>query len=74
MAKPFTAMQVHEALQQYMHQRRDIGISKGLSDLVLESSSPFDSESKRLPERWFILLSLLAASALSCLVYFNKLW
>lgn len=72
--QPFKAIQVYEVLQQYMRQRPELGISKGLSDLALESSNPFDSKSKRLPKRWFALSVLLAASASSCFIYFNSLW
>ena len=71
--EPLKVKQVHELLRQYMRQRPDLGIGKGLSDFVLESSSPFDSKSKRLPKRWFVLSVLLATSTFGCFVYFNSL-
>jgi hypothetical protein len=66
---------VFNVLRQYVSQRPDMGFRKGMLDCVLEPSSPFDSRrSMRSPKRWFVLSLLLAASAFSCFVYFNKLW
>lgn len=64
--------QVHELLREYLRRRSDLGIGRGLFDLVLESPNPFDSKRKRLRKRWFVLLLLLAASGFGCFVYFNS--
>jgi hypothetical protein len=73
MAEPVHAKQVYELFRQYLRQRPDIGVGKGLLDCVLEPSSPFDSKSTRLPKRWFVLSVLLAVSAFGCFVYFNSI-
>jgi hypothetical protein len=74
MAEPLNAKKVYKSLRQYLRRRPDMGVAKGLLDCVLEPSSPFDSKSRRLPKRWFVLLVLLAVYAFSCFVYFNGVW
>jgi hypothetical protein len=74
MAELRKVKQVYELLGQYVRQRPDIGVGKGLLDCVLEPSSPFDSKSMRSPKRWFVLSVFVAASAFSGFVYFNNLW
>ena len=70
----FTVKDVYEALVEYLRQRTDIGMRKGVLDCVLEPASPFDSKkSMRSPKRWFVLLALLAVSTFACFVYFNRL-
>lgn len=74
MAKPLTVKHVYDVLRQYARKRPDIGVGKALRDGVLEPASPFDSKSVRSPQRWFVLLSLLAIFMFACFVYFNRLW
>jgi len=73
MAEPLNTKKVYESLRRYLRQRPDMGVGKGLLGCVLEPSSPFDSESKRLPKRWFVLSVLLTVSAFGCFVYFNSI-
>jgi hypothetical protein len=74
MAEPLRVKPVYELLVQYLRQRYDLGVGKGPDDCVLESSSRFDSRSRRSPKPWFVLLVLLAPSAFACFLYFNGLW
>jgi hypothetical protein len=74
MAEPLTVKHIYELLGNYLNQRSDIGVCKGLLGCVLESSSPFDSKSMRSPKRWFVLSVLLATSALGLFIHFNRLW
>jgi len=74
MAEPLNAKKVHELLRQYLGRRPDMGIGKGLLDCAFEPSSPFDSKTRRLPKRWFVLSAFLAVSAFACFVYFNNIW
>jgi hypothetical protein len=73
MTEPFTVKPVYSALTQYIRNRADIGASRAMHDGVLEPCNPFERKAARLPRRWFVLLSLLAAMALGFFVYFNNL-
>jgi hypothetical protein len=53
--------------------RPDVGLGKAVRDAVLEPANPFDSEAARLPRRWFVLFSLLAAMVFGFFLYFNNL-
>ena len=74
MAHTLTVRQVYDMLRQYAGKRPDVGVGKALLNGVLEPASPFDSKGVRSPQRWFVLLSLLAAFMFACFVYFNGLW
>lgn len=74
MAKLPTVKPVYDVLRQFARERPDVGVGKGLLDIVLDSASPFDPKGVRTPKRWFALLSLLAALMFVCFVYFNRLW
>jgi hypothetical protein len=73
MTDPFTAKPVHSALSQYIRNRADIGARKAMLDGVLESANPFDPRTARAPRRWFVLLSVLAATMTGFFFYFNNL-
>ena len=42
-------------LQHYLHGRTDLGFSKAIAAHILEPRSPFETESFRRPQRWFVL-------------------
>jgi hypothetical protein len=64
---------VYGALSQYLNNRSDVGVGKAVRDAVLEPANPFDPKAARLPRRWFVLFSLLAAMAVGFFFYFNNL-
>ena len=64
---------VHSALGQYLCNRPDVGVGRAVRDAVLERANPFDPKAARLPKRWFVLFSLLAAMAFGFFLYFNNL-
>ena len=73
MTERFGRKQVHDGLGQYIRNRTDIGVGKGLRDAVLEPANPFAPKAARLPRRWFVLFVLLVGTLLGCFVYFNNL-
>ena len=72
MADPFTVKPVCNALNQYIHNRADIGACRAMRDGVLEASNPFERRAARPPRRWFVLLSLLAAMVFGFFFYFDN--
>jgi hypothetical protein len=64
---------VHSVLSQYLGNRPDVGVGKAVRDAVLEPANPFDAKAARLPRRWFVLFSLLAAMMFGFFLYFNNL-
>ena len=69
----FGRKQVHGGLGQYIRNRTDIGVGKGLRDAVLEPANPFEPKATRPPRRWFVVFVLLVGTLLGCFVYFNNL-
>jgi hypothetical protein len=53
--------------------RPDVGVGKAVRDAVLEPTNPFEPKAARLPRRWFVLFSLLAAMVFGFFLYFNNL-
>lgn len=73
MTERFGRKQVHGGLGQYIRNRTDIGVGKGLRDAVLEPANPFEPKATRPPRRWFVLFALLAGTLMGCFAYFNTL-
>ena len=73
MVDTFTVKPVYNALSQYIRNRADVGVGKTMLDGVLEPANPFEPKAARLPRRWFVLSSLLAAMMTGFFFYFNNL-
>lgn len=58
-------------LARYLHARPDLGIRKAIAARVLEPRNPFEPESLPRPQRWFVLLLLVACVSTLAFVYFN---
>jgi hypothetical protein len=58
-------------LARYLHERTDLGIRKAIAASVSEPRSPFESESRPSPQRWFALLLLVASVSALAFAYFN---
>jgi hypothetical protein len=73
MAEELTAEEIHAMLKQHLSNRSDLGIWNAVVPRVLSSRNPFEPESPRKPQPWFVLLSTLSLAAIGAFVYFN-LW
>jgi len=69
MAEELTVGEVHEMLRQHLSKRSDLGIWNAVVTQVLCSRNPFEPESARKPQPWFVLFStlLLVAIVFCCL-------
>jgi len=73
MAEELTVGKVHAMLEQHLSKRSDLGIWNAVVTRVLTSRNPFEPESARQPQPWFVLFSTLSLVAIGAFVYFN-LW
>ena len=73
MAEELTVEEVQAMLEQYLSSRSDLGIWNAVVTRVLSSRNPFERESARKLQRWFVLFSTLSLAAVGAFVYFN-LW
>ena len=73
MAEQLTVKQVHTMLQHYLHSRSDLGLWNAVAARVMAPKSPFEPESARKPQLWFVLSSVVSFAAIIAFVYFN-LW
>jgi len=58
-------------LRDALRKRSDLGLHKAVARYLLEPLSPFDPNSVRRPQRWFVLSGLVSSAALGAVVYFN---
>jgi len=73
MAEELNVEEVHAMLEQHLRNRSDLRIWNAVVTRVLSPRNPFEPESARGPQRWFVLFSTLSLAAIGALVYFN-LW
>jgi hypothetical protein len=66
-------IQVDRMLRQHLGRRSDLGLWNALAAGIFEPQNPFDTQSRRRPEQWFVLFVVSSVAALSAFVYFN-LW
>ena len=71
MAEEYTAKETHAILVKYFEGRRDVGLWKGLLDLVLEPQNPFEPGMRREPRKGLVLAAVLIGLPLGAFVYFN---
>ena len=72
MAEQITPKQVYVMLRDDLRKRPDLGLRKTVADHLLEPRSPFDPNSVRRPQRWFVLSSIVSLAAVGAVVYFNS--
>lgn len=58
-------------LQGDLRKRPDLGFRRSVVDHLLEPPSPFDKNSSRRSQRWFVLSSFVSLAAVGSVVYFN---
>ena len=68
-----TVRQVHAMLEQHLRNRSDLGLWNAVPMRVMGPRNPFEPESMRKPQRWFVLFSIASLAAIGAFVYFN-LW
>ena len=73
MQERVSAEEIHTVLQHYFDGRPDLGFAKAIAAHILEPRSPFETESFPRPQRWFVLLLLIASVSTAAFFYFN-LW
>lgn len=73
MAEELTIEEVHAMLEQHLSNRSDLGIWNAVVTRVLSSRNPFEAESARRPQPWFVLFSTVLLAVTGAFVYFN-LW
>ena len=66
-----TPKDVHGMLRQYLRSRSDLGLWKAVAAQVLEPKNPFEPESIRKPQQWFVLFSIVSLAAIGAFLYFN---
>ena len=63
--------EVDRRLQQYLRQRSDLGLWNALAAQIFEPQNPFETQSRRKPQRWFLVFVFSLTAAVLALVYFN---
>jgi hypothetical protein len=71
MAELVSAKEIHTVLEQYLHDRSDLGISKALTARIMEPGNPFEPQSIRRPQRWFVLFLFVTLALTGTFTYFN---
>jgi hypothetical protein len=73
MAKRVALKEMRAILLENLNSRPELGLRKGIADLMLEPRNPFDPKAPRQPKKAFVLLVLFGALSISAFVYFNLL-
>ncbi len=63
--------EAHARLEEYLKQRRDIGLRKAIANMILEPPNPFDPEARRKPKAGFVVATILFVAVAVSFVYFN---
>lgn len=71
MAAQVSAKKIHAVLEQYLHGRSDLGAWTAISARILEPRNPFEPEPHPRPQRWFVVLLLVAFASTGAFTYFN---
>ena len=71
MAEQITPKEVYVMLRDYLRQRSDLGLRRTVADHLLQPRSPFDPNSVRRPQRWFVLFCIVSLAAVGAVVYIN---
>ncbi len=71
MAEQLTVREVHATLEEYLRNRSDVGVWRGMATRVMGPKNPFEPESVRKPRLWFVLFLAVSVAATGAFVYFN---
>ena len=64
--------EVDRMLRRHLGSRSDLGFWKAVEAKILEPQNPFESPTRRKPQRWFVLFLIVSAAAIAAFVYFNS--
>lgn len=59
-------------LRRYFGRRSDLGVWRFVGTKILQPQNPFEPPSPRKPQRWFVLLLIIALAFTGALLYFNS--
>ena len=65
--------EIHQALNQYLSRRPDLGLGKMLLNVALEPANPFNPRARRILKKGFVLVVLVVLSLAATFIYFNLL-
>jgi hypothetical protein len=68
-----TPKEADRMLREHLRHRPDLGLWSALVARIFEPQNPFDTRSRRKPQRWFVLFVLSSMAAVAALGYFNVL-
>ncbi len=58
-------------LRNDLRKRPDLGLYRTLAHHLLDPPNPFDPNSVRRPQRWFVFFSIVSLAAVGAVVFFN---
>jgi hypothetical protein len=73
MVQAMTPHETHALLTKNLEVRRDLGVRKGILDLLLEPCNPFEPAKRRLPKKGVGFAAFMALLMLLAFAAFN-LW
>jgi hypothetical protein len=62
---------VHRMLEEYLHNRSDLGVWNAVANRIMVPSNPFESKSMGRPQPWFVLFAGSFMAAAIAFLYFN---
>jgi hypothetical protein len=71
MAERISPNEIHGMLVKCLHNRPDLGVGKAMTTRILEPRNPFEPESIRRPQRWFVLFLLVSLALTGTFICFN---
>ncbi len=72
MAAQIKAKEVYVMLRGDVRKRPDLGLRRAIAQHLLEPPNPFDPNSTRRPQRWFVLSCIVSLAAVGAVFYFNS--
>jgi hypothetical protein len=73
MVQIMTPHEMHALITKNLDGRRDLGVRKGILDLLLEPCNPFEPAKRRLPKKGVAFMACMALLMLLAFAAFN-LW
>jgi hypothetical protein len=66
-----TVKEVHRMLEEYLHNRSDLGVWNAVANRIMVPGNPFESKSIGRPQQWLVLFSGSFLAAVIAFLYFN---
>ena len=71
MTEPITPRETHSWLNEYFHERPDIGLWKAVVRIALDPPNPFKPEARRMPRAEFLFVAGLLTFTVAWSLCFN---